>query len=80
MFFPGGQILEYVIARNKTQKYFTAVKEAGYKMVEVSDNLIDISLETKIGLIKIAREAFFLIDRTKSDLTNYDRSWMHPFG
>lgn len=29
MVFPGGQLLEYVIARNKTQEYFAAVKEAG---------------------------------------------------
>ncbi len=32
------------------------------------------------GLIKIAREAFSLIDRNKCDLTNYDRSWMYTFG
>jgi len=58
--FPGGQFLEYVIARDKTQEYFSAAKEAGYKMVEVSDNLIDISLGTKTDLIKTAVQDFGL--------------------
>ena len=41
--FPGGQFLEYVIAKNKEREYFLDVIKAGFKLVEVSDNLIDIS-------------------------------------
>lgn len=46
-------------------------------MVEVSDNLIDISLETKTGLIKIAREDFGLTilgeTESKKAATNIDK-------
>jgi phosphosulfolactate synthase len=56
--FPGGQFLEYVISKNKTNEYFSSVQKAGFKMVEVSDNLIDISRQTKMDLIKRAKEEF----------------------
>ena len=58
--FPGGQFLEYAITRDKSREYFQAAKLTGYRLVEVSDNIIDISLETKKALIKAAAQEFGL--------------------
>ena len=58
--FPGGQFLEYVIAKNKVREYFSDVIKAGFKLVEVSDNLIDISTEKKCDLIKMAIQEYGL--------------------
>ena len=58
--FPGGQFLEYVIAKNKVREYFSDVIKAGFNLVEVSDNLIDISPEKKCGLIKMAVQEYGL--------------------
>jgi len=58
--FPGGQFLEYVIAKDKVQEYFTDIIKAGFNLVEVSDNLIDISPEKKCGLIKMAVQEYGL--------------------
>jgi len=58
--FPGGQFLEYVIAKNKIREYFSDIIKAGFKLVEVSDNLIDISPEKKGDLIKMAIQEYGL--------------------
>jgi len=58
--FPGGQFLEYVIAKNKVREYFSDIIKAGFNLVEVSDNLIDISPEKKCGLIKMAVQEYGL--------------------
>lgn len=58
--FPGGQFLEYVIAKNKIREYFSDVIKAGFKLVEVSDNLIDISPEKKGDLIKMVIQEYGL--------------------
>ncbi|MBA7498492.1 Phosphosulfolactate synthase [subsurface metagenome] len=58
--FPGGQFLEYVITKNKVREYFSDVIKAGFKLVEVSDNLIDISPEKKCGLVKMAKQEYGL--------------------
>jgi len=58
--FPGGQFLEHAVLHDKTEEYFHAVVEAGFDCIEVSDNLLEISLAEKCGLIKRAREEFQL--------------------
>ncbi len=58
--FPGGQFLEYVIAKDKVREYYSDTIKAGFRLVEVSDNLIDISPEKKCGLIKMAIQEYGL--------------------
>ena len=58
--FPGGQFLEYVIAKDKVREYFSDIIKAGFKLVEVSDNLIDISPDKKCSLIKMAIQEYGL--------------------
>ncbi|HDY90125.1 MAG TPA: hypothetical protein ENH82_18655 [bacterium] len=54
--FPGGQFLEYEFVKGKTPEYFTAVIKAGFRLIEVSDNIIDISPVEKSNLIKTASQ------------------------
>ena len=54
--FPGGQFLEYAEISGKAKLYLPGVVEAGYKWVEVSDNLAPVSLEWKRKMIKEASE------------------------
>lgn len=49
--FPGGQYLEYAEVHGKADLYFPAVAEAGYRWIEVSDNLAAVSLEWKLRMI-----------------------------
>jgi len=58
--FPGGQFLEYAIAKAKVRGYFSDVIKAGFTWVEVSDNLIDISSDKKCSLIKMASQEYGL--------------------
>jgi len=58
--FPGGQFLEYVIAKDKVREYFSDVIRVGFSLVEVSDNLIDISSDKKCSLIKMASQEYGL--------------------
>lgn len=58
--FPGGQFLEYAIAKEKVKEYFSDIIKAGFKLVEVSDNLIDISPDKKCSLIKMAIQEYGL--------------------
>jgi len=58
--FPGGQFLEYVIAKDKVREYFSDVIKAGFAWVEVSDNRIDISSDKKCSLIKMASQEYGL--------------------
>ena len=58
--FPGGQFLEYATYHGQTEAYFEAAREAGYSWIEVSDNVIDISWQEKLRLIRTAREKYGL--------------------
>lgn len=58
--FPGGQFLEYCVLRQQTHEYLQACVEAGFKAVEVSDNLLEIDLATKAELIHTARHTYGL--------------------
>lgn len=58
--FPGGQYLEYAEVHGKADLYFPAVCRAGYRWVEVSDNLAAVSHEWKLKMIRQAVEEYGL--------------------
>ena len=58
--FPGGQFLEYAEVHGLLDRYLPACVEAGYRWVEVSDNLAPVSLSWKEGIIARAVEEFGL--------------------
>ena len=49
--FPGGQYLEYAEVHGLSDRYLPAVAAAGYKWVEVSDNLAPVGLAWKREMI-----------------------------
>jgi len=49
--FPGGQFLEYAEVHGLCDRYLPAVCEAGYRWVEVSDNLAPVGVEWKRKII-----------------------------
>ncbi len=58
--FTGGQFLEYAEINGRAEGYFTAVAEAGYQWVEVSDNLAPVELAWKEEMIRRATREFGL--------------------
>ncbi len=58
--FPGGQFLEYAVHHGQAQAYFAAARAVGYRWIEVSDNVIELTPEEKSNLMRTAREAFGL--------------------
>ena len=58
--FPGGQFLEYALAQGATDTFLSEARAAGYEAIEVSDNLIEISLDDKTALIARAVQEFGL--------------------
>jgi len=58
--FPGGQFLELMFSKNQINHYFDDVVSSGFKLVEVSDNRIDISPKEKSDLIKTASQKYGL--------------------
>ncbi|MAG34965.1 MAG: hypothetical protein CL878_01745 [Dehalococcoidia bacterium] len=58
--FPGGQFLEYALAQDAEDVFLEEARESGYEAIEVSDNLIEISLSDKTALIARAVQEFGL--------------------
>lgn len=58
--FPGGQYLEYAETSGKAAQYLPAVQQAGYRWVEVSDNLLSDTAGWKLKMIRAAKEEFGL--------------------
>ena len=58
--FPGGQYLEYAEVHGRLERYLPACVEAGYRWVEVSDNLAPVTLRWKERVIARAVEEFGL--------------------
>jgi len=58
--FPGGQFLEYSVVNGQTDAYLQACVEAGFPCIEVSDNLLEIALDSKSDLIRSARGTYGL--------------------
>lgn len=59
--FPGGQYLEYAEVQGKADLYLPAVAAAGYRWVEVSDNLAVVSHEWKLKMIRQAVSSYGLM-------------------
>lgn len=57
---PGGQFLEYAVYHGQTRAYLAAARAAGYRWIEVSDNVIELTPQEKSDLIRIAHEEFRL--------------------
>jgi len=51
--FPGGQFLEWAEVEGKADLYFDAVQAAGYRCIEVSDNMDAVTLEWKVRMISL---------------------------
>jgi phosphosulfolactate synthase len=58
--FPGGQYLEYAEVHGKLDRYLPACIEAGYRWIEVSDNIAPVSVQWKQKLITEAVEDYGL--------------------
>ncbi len=56
--FPGGQYLEYAVMHNKLDLYLPACEAAGYRWIEVSDNVASVELEWKVRVIRDAVENY----------------------
>ena len=52
--FPGGMFLELAIKQGKAREYLEDAGKVGYKAVEVSDNLLELSPEDKSQMISMA--------------------------
>ena len=57
---PGGQYLEYAEVHGKLDRYLPACVEAGYRWVEVSDNIAPVSVQWKERIITEAVEDYGL--------------------
>jgi phosphosulfolactate synthase len=58
--YPGGQFLEYAVLCEKVYEFLAEAQAVGFPAIEVSDNLLSISLAEKQGLIRKAREEYGL--------------------
>jgi len=58
--FPGGQYLEYAEMNGKLDQYLPGCAAAGYRWIEVSDNVAPVALEWKVRVIKDAVENYSL--------------------
>jgi phosphosulfolactate synthase len=53
--FPGGQFLELAQQLGRTEAYFEECRRVGYRLIEVSDNVVRFSDDVRRGLIERAR-------------------------
>ncbi len=58
--FPGGQYLEYAEVHGQLDRYLPACVEAGYRWVEVSDNIAPVTVDWKRQIIERAVQEFGL--------------------
>lgn len=56
--FPGGQFLEHAHVHGCDDAYLPAAQEAGFRWMEVSDNLASVSLDWKSTMIRRAIDEF----------------------
>ena len=58
--FVGGMFLEHAVLHDKTREYLAAIVDSGFDCIEVSDNLLEMTLDEKMELIRITREEYSL--------------------
>ncbi len=56
--FPGGQYLEYAVGKGLEDVFLKEAGEAGFQMIEVSDNTVPFEPAFKTALIRKAREEY----------------------
>ena len=56
--FPGGQYLEYAVHLDQLDTYFREAKDAGYRLIEVSDNTVPFDAAFKQRAIRQAIEQY----------------------
>ena len=56
--FPGGQFLEYAVGKGLEDTFLKEAGEAGFQMIEVSDNTVPFEPAFKTALIRKAREEY----------------------
>ncbi len=59
--FPGGMFLEYAYHHGLAKAYLAESVRAGYRLLEISDNVIHFPAGAKADLIRRAREEFGLV-------------------
>lgn len=76
--FPGGQYLEYAVYIKKADQYLEAAKQAGYTLIEVSDNTVPFDEKFKSDLIARARDdyGFTVLGEVGSKLSHTNVSAM----
>lgn len=52
--FPGGMFLEYAVAHDRAESYLDGSAEAGYRLIEVSDNAVPIARAVKESIVAAA--------------------------
>jgi phosphosulfolactate synthase len=58
--FTGGMFIEHAMLHNKTSEFLKAVVDLGFDCIEVSDNLLDMTLDEKCELIRMAHTDYKL--------------------
>lgn len=58
--FPGGMFLELAYQQDKVQHYYTECRRVGYRLIEVSDNVVRFESEVREHLIHQAVEEYDL--------------------
>ncbi len=78
--FPGGQYLEYAIYHGKTEAYFEHCAEAGFKLIEVSDNVDPLPRNIKQEIISRAVEGYgfqVLGEPGWQEVAEYFSNWLN---
>jgi phosphosulfolactate synthase len=66
----GGSLFELAVQRGKVDEYVGFLKERGIGLIEVSDGVIELPLETKLGYIERLAKDFKVLSEVGSKDTN----------
>jgi phosphosulfolactate synthase len=66
----GGSLFELAVRRGKVDEYVGFLKDRGIRIVEVSDGVIEMPLETKLGYIERLAKEFKVLSEVGSKDTN----------
>lgn len=59
--FPGGMFLEYAQANSCVDEYLAGASDAGFRVIEVSDNAAPLAADVKAKLVRAALESGFVV-------------------
>jgi phosphosulfolactate synthase len=66
----GGSLFELAVRRNKVDEYIGFLKDRGIRLLEVSDGVIELPLEVKLGYIERLSKEFKVLSEVGSKDTN----------